>query len=158
MLIEGGPQGKIESTTAISAFAPLSDGDRLTHSEACYAGDEDFGCIRFGGGVHCGGSGGAYRSDYSGFQLRARADHDFSPASKPPTLATLRLVAPTVEATDIVVVAWVWKSAQLLPVSAPSGKRPALAVTVRAEAKGLSPPEAPGAGAKPTAFSTPETA
>jgi hypothetical protein len=48
------------------------------------------------------------------------------------------------------------KSAQLLPSLAPSGNRPALAVTVLAEAKKLLPAEAPGAGAKQPPWFMPE--
>ena len=50
----------------------------------------------------------------------------FWPASKPSTLVTLMLVAPAAEAVDRVAAACVTKSVQLLSVSAPSGKRPAL--------------------------------
>jgi hypothetical protein len=50
----------------------------------------------------------------------------FWPASKPSTLSTLMLVAPATDAADRVAAAWVKKSLQLLSVSAPSGKRPAL--------------------------------
>ena len=57
-----------------------------------------------------------------------------SPAAKPSAPATLMLVAPATEATGRVVAAWVRKSAQLLAVSAPSGKRPVLAVVAAAAA------------------------
>ena len=63
------------------------------------------------------------------------------PASKPSTLATLILVAPAAEAVDRVVAACVRKSVQLLSVSAPSGKRPAL-VLVAAGANGPKPTRA----------------
>src|SRR6185312_8037811 len=48
------------------------------------------------------------------------------PALKPATLATLMLFAPAAEAANNAVVGSVKKSVQLLSVSAPSGKRPAL--------------------------------
>src|SRR6476659_213858 len=48
------------------------------------------------------------------------------PALKPATLETLILVAPAADAADNAVVGSVTKSVQLLSVSAPSGKRPAL--------------------------------
>ena len=54
------------------------------------------------------------------------------PAPKPATLATLMLVAPAAEAADRVVAACIRKSLQLLPVSAPSGKRPALVLVAPA--------------------------
>jgi hypothetical protein len=50
----------------------------------------------------------------------------FWPGVSPSTLATLRLVAPIAEADARGAAAWIAKSAQLLSVSAPSGKRPAL--------------------------------
>src|SRR5579863_7402337 len=55
------------------------------------------------------------------------------PGLKPSTLSTFILVAAVAVATDRVAAAWVKKSPQLLAVSAPSGKRPAL-VLVRAAA------------------------
>src|ERR1017187_5834878 len=48
------------------------------------------------------------------------------PGPKSATLATLMLVAPSAEAADRVVAGCNRKSVQLLSVSAPSGKRPAL--------------------------------
>src|SRR5450755_1219949 len=48
------------------------------------------------------------------------------PALKPATLATLILAAPAAAAADKAVVGSVTKSVQLLSVSTPSGKRPAL--------------------------------
>ena len=48
------------------------------------------------------------------------------PAAKSATLATLILVAPAAEAAGSVVAACNRKSVQLLSVSGPSGKRPAL--------------------------------
>ena len=61
------------------------------------------------------------------------------PAAKSATLATLILVAPAAEAADRVVAGCVRKSVQLLSVSRPSGKRPALLL---AAARGR--PEAAG--------------
>jgi hypothetical protein len=68
-----------------------------------------------------------------------------SPGLKPSTLATLILVAPATEAKDRVVAGDVTKSLQLLPVSAPSGNRPALVFDALAGANGLAPATSPGA-------------
>ncbi len=54
------------------------------------------------------------------------------PAAKSATLATLILVAPAAEAADRVVAGCNRKSVQLLSVSRPSGKRPALLLGVLA--------------------------
>src|SRR5271169_1669381 len=63
------------------------------------------------------------------------------PAAKSATLATLILVAPAAEAADRVVAGCNRKSVQLLSVSRPSGKRPALLlVAPAAEAAGPKPP------------------
>src|SRR3954464_9333892 len=67
------------------------------------------------------------------------------PASKSVTLTTLILFAPADEAVGIVVAVCSRKSRQLLSVSAPSGKRPALRA-VAAPAPGPPRPP-PGAGA-----------
>ena len=55
--------------------------------------------------------------------------------SKPSTLATLMFVVPACEANDNLVEGEVAKSVQLLPVSAPSGNRPALVLAVLARRK-----------------------
>src|ERR1700733_9806043 len=66
------------------------------------------------------------------------------PEPKPATLATLILVAPAADAADNAVVGSVKKSVQLLSVSTPSGKRPAL-VLEAATAGANRPVAGPGA-------------
>src|SRR5262249_56592248 len=69
------------------------------------------------------------------------------PAAKSATLATLMLVAPASEAAESVVAGCSRKSVQLLSVSAPSGKRPALRCGVlTAGAAGPPKPPRPGPG------------
>ena len=68
------------------------------------------------------------------------------PATKSATLATLMLVAPAAEAADRVVAVCVRKSVQMLSVSAPSGKRPTLllvAPAAEAPARSHRPRRAP---------------
>ncbi len=79
----------------------------------------------------------------------------FWPASKPATLVTLMLVAPASAAEDTVAAACVTKSVQLLSVSAPSGKRPAL-VLVAPAAAGPMLMAPPGAGTWQPVCSEPE--
>src|SRR5690348_1643157 len=68
------------------------------------------------------------------------------PGSRPSTAVTLTFVAPDFEAPDKLVAGDVTKSVQLLSVSAPSGKRPALVFeAAAAAAKGPKPLAAPGA-------------
>ena len=83
------------------------------------------------------------------------------PAAKSATLATLMLVAPAAEAAGRVVAGCNRKSVQLLSVSAPSGKRPALRWGVLA-AGAPGPPKpprpAPGAGTRQPLSPAPEVA
>ena len=58
-----------------------------------------------------------------------------SPGSNPSTLATLTLVAPDADEADSMVADAVMKSSQLLSVSRPSGKRPALVLDAEVEDK-----------------------
>src|SRR5215472_9591340 len=67
------------------------------------------------------------------------------PAAKSVTLAILILVAPAADAADSVVAGCSRKSVQLLSVSKPSGKRPALLWGV-ATGEAAGPPPRPGPG------------
>ena len=81
-----------------------------------------------------------------------------SPVAKRSTLETLILVVPASDGTDRMVAGEVVKSAQLLSVSWPSGKRPVLVLGAEADASGPNPPAKPGAAAKQPLLSTPESA
>src|SRR5450432_3119138 len=70
------------------------------------------------------------------------------PAAKSATLATLILVAPADEAAERVVAACNRKSLQLLSVSRPSGKRPALLSGVLAAGPPKPPRPGPGVGTR----------
>src|SRR5262249_6521539 len=81
------------------------------------------------------------------------------PATKSATLATLMLVAPAAEAAGKVVAGCNRKSVQLLSVSTPSGKRPALLLMATAAAPGRpKPPAAPGVGMRQLRCPAPEAA
>src|SRR5208283_3712004 len=80
------------------------------------------------------------------------------PASKPATLATLMLVAPLPEGVDRMVAACNRKSLQLLSLSTPSGKRPALVLVPPAAANSPKSPTEPGTGTKQPLCPSPEAA
>src|SRR5215813_7525505 len=81
------------------------------------------------------------------------------PAIKSATLATLMLVAPAAEAAGKLVAGCNRKSVQLLSVSTPSGKRPALLLIATAAAPGRpKPPAAPGVGTRQPLCPAPEIA
>lgn len=81
------------------------------------------------------------------------------PAVKPATLATLMFVAPAAAPAGKVVAGCTMKSVQLLSVSAPSGKRPALLLVAdAAKAAGPKPPLAIGEVTKQPSFPVPEVA
>src|SRR5262245_51322251 len=65
------------------------------------------------------------------------------PGAKSATLATLIFVAPAADAAAVIVAGCSRKSVQLLSVSAPSGKRPALLCGVTCAP---APPKRPGPG------------
>jgi len=123
------------------------DRDGLAVTKTNRAGDRDYGSAGVGGGADRGGAGRANRRDDTSLDVRACINRDLLSNIRPCTLATLRLVAPASEGAARVVAAWVWKSVQLLSLSAPSGKRPALSLIAPAvPAAGPKPPAGPGAG------------
>src|ERR1043166_6418003 len=81
------------------------------------------------------------------------------PAAKSATPATLILVAPAAAPAGRVVAGCTRKSAQLLSVSTPSGKRPALRCGMRAPCppKPPRPPPAPGGGTRHPPSPIPDT-
>src|ERR1035437_8253059 len=83
------------------------------------------------------------------------------PAPKSATLATLILFAPAAEAADRVLAGCNRKSVQLLSVSRPSGKRPALlwgGLAARAAGPPPQPPPQPGVGTRQPLSPAPEAA